>query len=237
MRVFLDLSRRPQGFLYRDSLPAALVAGLAAAGASSTDLVGAAARPWGFSAKGRARPGGQSTVTAIVLSSPHPAIQDAMRRLEAADIRASSTNGDAIDCAGAQLRACSRLPAPGQDAIALRFASPVALSLGPADRTPARRFAESLDEVDVTAALKRSAEVAAGRALDITPQVDPLALRGGAAKHLVWLRRAPSGRRIGVPGFTFPFGLRGTPDDLLYAFLAGFGAKTRQGFGLPLVAA
>ena len=237
MRFFIDLAGRPQSFHYRDSLHAALVAGLAAAGVTSTDLVGEAAKPWAFSAKGHARQGGRTTISAILLSSPDPAIHEAMMRLDTADIRVASSNGDVIDCAGARLRACPRLPAPGQDAIALRFASPVVLSLGPADRTPTRRFAERISEIDVPAALKRSAEVTAGRELDIAPQVDPLALRTDVAKHLVWLRRAPSGRSIGVPGFTFPFALRGTPEDLLFAFLAGFGAKTRQGFGLPLVAA
>jgi CRISPR/Cas system endoribonuclease Cas6 (RAMP superfamily) len=235
VRVTIGLEASPQRFRFHDSVHAALVAGLAAAGASSADLVGAAARPWSFAVKGFSRRGGESAATTILLSSPDPAIQDAMSALDIRHVRVASTNGDIIDCSGGRLRACHRLPAPGQDAIALALASPVVLVSPKAGREQTR-YAESVEEIDLPAALRRSVETRAGRGLDIEIEVDRLALRTSVLKRMVWLRRAPTGRRIGVPAFRFPLAMRGTPADLRFAFLAGLGAKTRQGFGLPIIA-
>jgi hypothetical protein len=235
VRVTIGLEGSPQRFRFHDSVHAALVAGLAAAGASSEDLVGAAARPWSFAVKGFSRRGGESAATAILLSSPDPTIQDAMAALDLRHIRVASTNGDTIDCGGGRLKACHRLPAPGQDALALALASPVVLVLPKAGREQTR-YAESVAEIDLPAALRRSVETRAGRGLDIEIEVDRLALRTSVLKRIVWLRRTPTGRRIGVPAFRFPLAMRGTPADLHFAFLAGLGAKTRQGFGLPIIA-
>lgn len=236
MRVMISLECSPQRFRFHDSLHAALVAGLASAGGQSKDLVGAQARPWSFAAKGFSRSGGESVATSILLSSPDPLVQDAMAALDVREICVASTNGDTIDCGRGHLRACHRLPAPGQDAVALALASPVVLVSPKAGREETRH-AESVEGIDLPAALRRSVETRAGRSLDLEIEVDRLALRTDVVKRIVWLRRAPTGRRIGVPAFRFPFAMRGTPDDLRFAFLAGLGAKTRQGFGLPIIAA
>jgi CRISPR/Cas system endoribonuclease Cas6 (RAMP superfamily) len=98
------------------------------------------------------------------------------------------------------------------------------------------RYAERVEEINLPAALRRSVEMRAGRSLDIEIEVDRLALRTAVLKRIVWLRRAPTGRRIGVPAFRFPLAMRGAPADVRFAFLAGLGAKTRQGFGLPIIA-
>lgn len=235
MRFTIGLERSPQRFRYHDSVHAALVAGLTAAGARSGDLVGAAARPWSFAVKGFSHRGGESAATAILLSSPDPAIQDAMSALDLQHVRVASTNGDTIDCSGGRLKACHRLPAPGQDALALALASPVVL-VSPKVGREQTRYAESIEEIDLPAALRRSVETRAGHGLDIEIEVDRLALRTDVLKRIVWLRRAPTGRRIGVPAFRFPLAMRGTPADVRFAFLAGLGAKTRQGFGLPIIA-
>ncbi len=225
---------RTQRFSYHDSVHAALVAGLAAADAASADLVGPAARPWGFAVKGFSQRGGVSIANEILLSSPDPVIAAAMARLDPREIRVASSNGDTIDCAGGRIRPCDRLPAPGQDAIALALASPVVLVHPKAGRE-ATRYAEAVADIDLPAALRRSVESRAGRDVDLEFAVDRLAL-ADVVKRIVWLRRAPNGRRVGIPAFRFPLSLRGNPDDVAFAFLAGLGAKTRQGFGLPIIA-
>ena len=235
MRATIHLQNSPQMFRFQDSVHAALVAGLSAAGASSADLVGPAARPWSFAVKGYSRAGGESVATSSLLSSPDERIQRAMAALDVMTIRVAADNGDAIDCGGGRLAACHRMPAPGQQEIALALASPVAVARPKTGREKTA-LAETLDGIDVAAALKRSVEARAGRGLDLEVLVDRLAMRTDLAKRLIWLRRAPTGKRIGVPAFRFPFALRGAPEDLRFAFLAGFGAKTRQGFGLPIIA-
>lgn len=234
MRTTITFTR-PQQFVFQDSVHAALVAGLAAAGGQSADLVGPRARPWAFAIKGFSRRGGESVATEVLVSSPDPLIGAAMAALEAPAIAATSTNGDTIDCEGALVRPCRRLPAPGQDAAALAFASPLAI-VRPKSGREATRYAETVADVDLSAALKRSVETRAGRSLDLEISVDTLALQADVTKRIVWLRQAPSGKRVGLPTFRFPFAMRGTPADLLFAYLAGFGAKTRQGFGLPILA-
>jgi hypothetical protein len=189
MRVTIGLELSPQRFRFHDSVHAALVAGLAAAGGRSEHLVGRAARPWSFAVKGFSRRGGETAATAILLSSPDPAIQDAMSALDLHHVRVASTNGDAIDCSGGRLKACYRLPAPGQDALALALASPVVL-VSPKVGREETRYAESIEEIDLAAALRRSVETRAGRSLDIEVEVDRLALRTDVLKRIVWLRRA-----------------------------------------------
>lgn len=67
MRVLIDFRKQPQRYRYTDSMNAALVAGLVAAGLHSDDLVGEKALPWTFGTAGKAGPDGRRTVYSVIL--------------------------------------------------------------------------------------------------------------------------------------------------------------------------
>ena len=109
MRIKIDLSGAPQTLRYNDSMNAAIVAGLTAAGLTSEEVTGPNALPWTFAMHRTARrlrlrlreeaPRGV-TVTGLTISSPSDRIAEALSRIEPADIAVASSNGDRICCAG-----------------------------------------------------------------------------------------------------------------------------------------
>ena len=124
MRVLIDFRKQPQRYRYTDSMNAALVAGLVAAGLHSDDLVGEKALPWTFGTAGKAGPDGRRTVYSVILSSPSPRVAEALARLDPDEIRVASSNGDAIYLGGAALRHCPSLPPEGVAELMVSFASP-----------------------------------------------------------------------------------------------------------------
>lgn len=233
MRLTIDLGRNPQSLVYTDSMNAAIVAGLVAAGLTSEQLVGEGALPWTFAMAGRASRGHGRRILRLTLSSPAAAFAEALERLDPSEIRVASSNGDRIDCSGG-VRHSGRGPARGTDCLAVTFGSPVALMRASGEREK-RKWADSLEDIDLDAALRTSLTRRAGRDLDLSVSVDPLTRIAGTVRQLVKLRKMPNGRPAIIPAFTFPLTLRGAPEDIRFAFLAGLGAKTRAGFGCPIL--
>lgn len=211
---------------------AAVVAGLAAAGAPSATMVGPKAEPWTFGVKGYSVRGGEMVTTAVLISSPSEIIAGAVEKLHVGDIAVQSRNGDAFALAGG--RKHQLLEAPVQDVALLAFQSPFALKRRPGQRSDGD-WIDRLEDVDIDSALRRGLEVRAGRSLDVTFEVDALS-RVTAVKRKVSLRVDRSGRKVFVPAFSTPMAMRGTPTDVRFAYLAGLGAKTRAGFGCPILA-
>lgn len=232
MRIMIDLRGCPVRFRYMDSMNAAVVAGLAAAGTSSAAMVGPKAEPWTFGVKGYSVRGGKMVTTAVLISSPSEIVADALEKLDVRDIAVKSRNGDAISLTGG----CKRQirDAPAQDVALLAFQSPFALKRRPGERSDGD-WIDRLEDVDIDSALQRGLEVRAGRSLDVTFEVDALS-RATAVKRKVSLRVDRSGRKVFVPAFSTPMAVRGTPSDVRFAYLAGLGAKTRAGFGCPILA-
>jgi CRISPR-associated endoribonuclease Cas6 len=112
------------------------------------------------------------------------------------------------------------------------FASPILIPLRKGDPS-GKAYANEIHEVDVDAALRSGLERRAGKTLDISFHIDPLSLMTSAHKRIVPLRSSPKGP-IRVPAFSVPMTLRGKPEDVEFAFLAGLGAKTHAGFGCPI---
>lgn len=235
MRIKIDLSGAPQTLRYNDSMNAAIVAGLTAAGLTSEEVTGPNALPWTFAMHRTARrlrlrlreeaPRGV-TVTGLTISSPSDRIAEALSRIEPADIAVASSNGDRICCAGGLV--LREEPDFQGGAMDVTFASPVLLMRKKAG-SEKTVWATELGEVDLGPALHRGVSNRAGRDLDLR-----ITLIGDAPREQVPLRRdARRGKDMVMPAFRAPLRLEGAPEDLRFAYLAGFGAKTRAGFGCP----
>ena len=229
MRIRFDMSRNPQSAAYADSMNAALVAGLVAAGARSEDLVGFASKPWTFACEGRSGPKGVAKIFSITVSTPDPELGAALLRLNAEEVRCASSNGDILHLSGAKRSVLDTSNARVSE-IMVSFASPVLI---PLRKGGAKAYAEDLSEVDLDAALRVGLERRAGREMDLRFHVDPLSRMTDVRKRVIPLRKSPKGT-IRVPALSFPMTITGRPEDVEFAFLAGLGAKTHAGLGCPV---
>lgn len=232
MRIRIDFGGNPQHVQFTDSMNAALVAALVAAGLRSEELVGESAEPWTFGMEAYSLPGRKRRVRSVVLSSPSPTLAQVADRINPSDIAVSSCNGDVIDGTGARILPCDDIP-DGTTELMIGFISPFLLPTKKEARAKTRYF-EELPVSEAPTALKAGLDRRAGRSLDLRITIDPLsAATDGRRKHLVHIRRFPTGRKMILPGFIVPMTLRGSAEDIRFAYLAGFGAKTRNGNGCP----
>lgn len=227
-RVTLHLSR-PARFRYLDTVHAALVTALRRAGAEEQQVLGPAAAPWTFATAGRGFHGGAILVESVTVSTPDPALGLIMLRLNGADARVRSTNGDELDFSGAT---CEPLPIPlhpQQDSLTVSFASPFLVS----ERGPKKTYARTLAGLDLSSAFSAGLSRRLGREVKLRIEQDRLsAATDGAAPHLVRVRRSGT-RDLILPALSAVLTLIGRPADLRDAYLAGLGEKTRYGFGCP----
>lgn len=234
MRIRIDFQSPYPQVQFTDSMNAALVAALVEAGLDSKQLVGESAQPWTFGMVAQSRPGKKRQVKSVILASPSASMVEAFTRLQPAQIAVHSCNGDVIDGRGARILPCDDLP-PGVTEVMINFVSPFLLPMKKQGRDKTR-FHETLPLDEAPMALKAGLDRRAGQPLDLSLEIDWLA---GAAyahnKHLVHIRRFPSGKKMILPGFMVPITLRGAPDAIRFAYLAGFGAKTRNGNGCPML--
>jgi CRISPR-associated endoribonuclease Cas6 len=107
--------------------------------------------------------------------------------------------------------------------------SPIAIS----DRaTKSKRWLTRLDQVDLAAVANARLGKIAGRVVALTVQPDSLYLRANPDHSvLVSIKRMHNGRAAFVIGMQAPLVLAGSREDLLLAWYAGLGEKTRNGFG------
>lgn len=231
MRIILDIRRAPQRAKYADSINAALVAGLVAAGAKSEDVVGMSAKPWTFGVEGRTDRKGATVIMSVTVSTPDADLGAALERIDPDAIRCSSSNGDVLYFGAARHQIIDTSNAKNEEVMAA-FASPFVIPLQKSDPS-GKAYADDLSEVDLDAALRAGLERRAGRDLDVSFHVDPLSRMTDVRKRVVPLRKSPKGT-IHVPAFAVPMTLRGKPEDVEFAFLAGLGAKTHAGFGCPI---
>ena len=228
MRIRIDFGGNPQNVRFTDSMNAALVA----AGLRSEEVVGESAEPWTFGMEAYSHPGRKRRVHSVVVSSPSPRFGEIADRLNPSAVAVSSCNGDVIDGTGARVLPSDDLPDTTTE-VMIGFISPFLLPMKKEGRAKTR-FYEELPTADAPAALKTGLERRARRSLDLTIDIDPLsAATDGRRKHLVHIRQFPTGRMMILPGFVVPMTLRGSAEDIRFAYLAGFGAKTRNGNGCP----
>jgi CRISPR-associated endoribonuclease Cas6 len=231
MRIKLDLRATPQRAAYTDSINAALVAGMVAAGAKPEDVVGMTAKPWTFGVEGRSERKGIAKIFSLTVSTPDPELGEILARLNPDEVRCASSNGDTLYF-GAASRTCIDTTSAKNRELMVSFASPFVVPLQKAN-CRSKAYADDLSEVDLDAALRVGLESRAGRSLDLSFNVDLLSRMTNVSKRVVPLRKSPRGP-IYLPAFSVPMTLRGKPEDVEFAFLAGLGAKTRAGFGCPI---
>ena len=219
-------------FKYRDSVHAALVAGLTAAGADAARLIGAAAAPWTFATASRAREGGQKVAWAITVSSPDAELAAAIGRLDPAAAMVRSCNGDVIDLAGWTVSDEEDPVLPGTTALGVIARAPIAVSRRRAARDNGQRWHASFADCDLGAAASARLSALAGRPVSLRVAADPLYLRANPEHAVsVKIRRTAGGRDITVRGLEAPLAIEGSEEDLRLAWYAGIGEKTRYGFG------
>lgn len=224
---------RPIRIRYLDSIHAALVTGLRAAGATEAQLLGEAAAPWTFATSGRSFSGGIIQVTGLTISTPDPNLGAAMLRFDGASARVRSNNGDWVDLSGATCRQIALPIHPAQDSIAVGFASPFLIS----ERGSKKAYARSLAGLDLSAAFSAGLSRRLRRTVALHVEQDRLsAMTEGARPVLVRVRRSGP-RDIVLPALSAVLTLCGKASDLRDAYLAGLGEKTRYGFGCPTVLA
>jgi hypothetical protein len=227
-RVTLDLPR-PVQFRYLDTMHAALVTALRRAGAEEHQVIGTAAAAWTFAISGRSFAGGRIRVDSVTLSTPDPALGAAMLRINGADARVHSSNGDVLDLTGLTCRPVPVPLHPDQDRIAIGFASPFLVS----ERGTKKTYARSLAGLDLSAAFSAGLSRRLRRPVSLQVEQDRLsAATDGAAPTLVRVRRSGT-RDLILPALSAVLTLCGKPADLRDAYLAGLGEKTRYGFGCP----
>lgn len=218
---------------FTDSMNAAIVAGLTAAGMAPDLLVGMGAVPWTFGMEGWSKAGKPRLIRSLIVSSPDLRFAEAMRAAKASDFRVTSSNGDVIDGRGASIWQDITTP-EGDTDILINFLSPFVIKARKSEGGT-HPFLESLPENDLHEALKTGLDRRAGRDLNLRISVDPLSLKtDGRRKHMVHYRRMANGKSLILPGYALPMRLQGAPEDLRFAYLAGLGSKTRAGNGCPV---
>jgi CRISPR-associated endoribonuclease Cas6 len=233
LRVRFSFADTRPAFRFLDSVNAAIVAGLEQAGATSVDMVGVAARSWTFAVKGFSRRGGETVMTGLTISTADETLAPFLDRLNPCHMRIISSNGDKLNFANARKRVEHRAPSPGADEVALAFASPFALIKQKIGRAKTE-FARCLSDVHVSDALRAGLSRRAGREIDLEFFIDPITRITDGRPRFVSTRRSGE-RRILIPAFSTPMTVRGSPRDVRYAYYAGLGAKTRGGFGCPIL--
>lgn len=235
-RIALELSAKPIDFTCHDSVNAALVKLMTDNGLAGAQIVGRDALPWTFATKGFSRLGGLSSAHAILVSSPAPQIVETLARADCSAARVNPVNGDRIDLSAARIVRETRGPAPGVEELMVHFASPFVV-MRPKSGREKTRFHETLEGVDLGAAFSAGLSRRAGRPVKIEVGLDALTRNVDGQRRLVRTRTDRSGRAIMIPAFSLPLTLRGTPEDVSFAYLAGLGAKTTGGFGCPILPA
>lgn len=222
-------------YCYLDSVHAALIAGLTTAGMPADRVIGAFAAPWTFAAKGYAKPGGQITLTGLMISTSDPKMSDALDRLNPQAVVKHSMNGDIIDLSHWRKVEEKRRPHPDAREVCVGFASPFALSVRKQDRQGGKpQFVGNLKDVNVADALRQSLvrRLPEGGALDVA--IDRLTLAVEGAPRPVSFKLM-GGKRQMIFGYRMPITLRGDPQCIAAAYFGGLGAKTRLGFGCPIL--
>ena len=234
MRVFIDLRGQPLRYRYLDSVHAALIAGLVDAGAEPKILIGEKAGAWCFAAKGYSKRKGDCMLTGVTISAASAAVCTALERLDPRTVRVASDNGDKLDFSRGIPRLVPNCLSASTDRAMFLFASPFIL---PLQKTAVGKtwFINHLDKVDIDMALRKGLERRARKSLDITFFIDRLSLRVDGTPRIVRYRRMKNGRDMMVNAFSLPVSVRGTPEAIRFAYFAGLGAKTRTGFGCPIL--
>ncbi|EFK07879.1 putative CRISPR-associated endoribonuclease Cas6 [delta proteobacterium NaphS2] len=229
-RVRITLPKR-KSVDYRnlDILHDALVNAWVAAGAPAKTVVGPNAGMWHFAALGWRQNGGNRVHT-LVVGTPDLQLGVWLSDMNPSDIRyARAATGEAVDFSAADVEMDPDPVAPGLTSLGVVMLSPLVVSRKESGK---RRWASSIDEVDLTSAVSTRLSRMAERSVRIKAAPDRLYVRCNP-KHdtLIPLKQFPDGRKSFVIGMRVPLVLQGPEEDLRLAWYGGIGEKNRFGFG------
>ena len=215
---------------YSDILHDALVNAWVAAGISADEVTGMSARPWNFAPLGKHQET-NNMVHSLIVSTPDPVLAKYLAQFNPQTIRyARTSTSESVDFSAAHLAVEIDPILPGQNALGVLTLSPIAIS----DNTVngSKRWHKHLDQFDLSAAINHRLSRLAGRELKLQVQADSLYLRCNPEHSiLVPIKQMPNGKLAYVIGMSAPLVLIGSEDDLRFAWYAGLGEKTRNGFG------
>lgn len=198
-------------------------------GARSDQVIGASALPWTFAALGFHNQH-EGRVHSLVVSTPSPDLGAVLAAFDANALRyARTATGELFDFTSAS--AVTELPPvlTEQAVVGVLTLSPIAIR----DRSIAgKRWHTRLDTVDLSAVVNTRLSRIAGRQVALAVHPDSLYLRANPRHSvLVSTKRMRNGHSAFVIGMSAPLVLAGNREDLLLAWYAGLGEKTRNGFG------
>ncbi|OQY54130.1 MAG: CRISPR-associated protein Cas6 [Candidatus Parabeggiatoa sp. nov. 2] len=248
-RIRLQLSKKDNiHYKYLDILHDALVNAWRKAGATSEQITGMNALPWNFAALGGQNKRGKMVHTLIV-STPDATLAKILRCLNPADIRYTrASTVEHVDFAGAQITIEDDPILPNQNALGVLMLSPLAIRQrqgkisppSPKEEPPPFRkggqgriyWHTHLGECDLSAAINHRLSRIAGRDIQLQVQPDNLYIRCNPDHSvLVPIKQMRQGKNAFVIGMSAPLVLMGCENDLRFAWYAGLGEKTRNGFG------
>jgi CRISPR-associated endoribonuclease Cas6 len=228
IRLRLPKGRRA-AYRHLDLIHDAIVNALIASGARPEQVLGARARPWTFAALGFHRDH-EGQVHSLVISTPSPELATVLDGLDPDALRyARASTGELLDFSGAAVEPEPPPMLAEQAVIGVLALSPIAIS----DRSaPRKRWHTHFDQVDLSAAVNARLSRIAARPVALSIQPDSLYLRANPQHSvLVSTKRMRNGKSAFVIGMQAPLVVSGSRDDLLLAWYAGLGEKTRNGFG------
>ena len=229
-RIRLSLPRGQWAtYQHQDLVHDAIVNGLIAAGATPEQVIGVGAEPWTFAALGYHR-AHEGRVHGLVISTPSPALAPALAALEPAALRyARASTGELLDFSNASVATEAPPVCTDPGMLGVLTLSPIAISEPGAKN---KRWLTQLDRVELSAAANARLSKIARRTVSLSVQPDSLYLRANPRHSvLVSTKRMRNGRAAFVIGMQAPLVLAGSREDLLLAWYAGLGEKTRNGFG------
>ena len=225
--------RLPKGrwatYNHLDLVHDSIVNALIAAGAEPEQVIGTQAQSWTFAALGYHR-GHQGQVHGLVISTPSPLLASTLATLDPDALRyARASTGELFDFTGAAVEPEPPPLVADQAVIGVLTLSPIAIS----DRSaPSKRWYSHLGDVDLSTAINARLSRIAERPVSLNIQPDSLYLRANPRHSvLVSTKRMKNGRSAFVIAMQAPLVLAGRREDVLLAWYAGLGEKTRNGFG------
>jgi CRISPR-associated endoribonuclease Cas6 len=220
-----------QWAVYRhlDLIHDAIVNALIASGAHPGQIIGAEALPWTFAPLGFHR-NHEGKVHGLVISTPSQDLAAALNTLDPGKLRyARASTGELFNFADATVEAEPPPILPEQAVLGALTLSPIAIS----DRSvPGKRWHTHLDQVNLSEVANTRLSRIAARQVSLSIQPDSLYLRANPRHSiLVSTKRMKNGKSAYVIAMESPMVLAGSREDVLLAWYAGIGEKTRNGFG------
>lgn len=234
LRIRLQLPKGEplQQYDHHDLLHDALINGLTAAGADSSELIGPQAKPWTFAPIGWHR-GHQGYVHTLVVSTADSGLARALSRLDPAHVVQRRWDAASVNFAAASVRMEPDPVLPGQTQLGCLLLSPLVLQ-DHSHTGKGKRWHRNLNDLsaDLGQIINRKLSFMAGREVQLGLFPDSLYLRANPQHSvLVNLKTFRDGSKSFVIGMQAPLLLEGSEEDLRLAWYAGIGEKTRSGFG------